>query len=69
MLESQMGEEYGMLVQVKSAVFFASELRKKYNFKTENVKRIFERIIMDEENHSEILATIKIFCRKKIKNC
>jgi rubrerythrin len=65
LLESQMGEEYEILVQAKSIVFFASEIDRKYNFKSENFKKIFEKIISDEEHHNEILETIKDIINQK----
>jgi rubrerythrin len=65
LLESQMGEEYEVLVEAKSLVFFASEIDKKYNFKSENFKKIFENIIIDEDHHNEILETIKDIIHQK----
>ena len=67
LLESQMGEEYEVLVQAKSVVFFSSEVSRNYNFKAEVFKKIFEKIIIDEEHHSEILETIKDIINKKEK--
>jgi hypothetical protein len=67
LLESQMGEEYVILVQAKSIVFFASEISREYNFNSENIKRIFEKIISDEEHHREILETIKEIVNQKDK--
>ncbi len=65
LLESQMGEEYEVLIQVKSLLFFESEIPKKYNFGSEHVKRIFRRIIGDEAHHTEILEMIKDIVNQK----
>jgi hypothetical protein len=65
LLESQMGEEYEILVQAKSIVFFASEIDRRYNFKSENFKKIFEKIISDEAHHNEVLETIKDIIHQK----
>jgi hypothetical protein len=65
LLESQMGEEYEILVQAKSVVFFASEIDRNYKFKSENFKKIFEKIISDETHHDEILGTIKDIIHQK----
>jgi myosin heavy subunit len=65
LLESQMGEEYEVLVQWKSLVFFESEIQKKYNFNSEHVKRIFKRIITEEAHHMEILEMIKDIVHQK----
>jgi rubrerythrin len=67
LLESQMGEEYEILVQAKSIVSFASEISKEYNFKPENFKRIFEKIIGDENHHKGILETIREIINQKDK--
>jgi len=66
-LEGQMGEEYEILVQAKSVVFFASEMDRNYQFKSENFKKIFEKIISDETRHNEILGTIKDIIHQKDK--
>ena len=60
-----MGEEYEILVQAKSVIFFASEIDQKYNFKSKNFRKIFEKIISDEQHHNEILETIKEVIHQK----
>lgn len=66
-LESQMGEEYEILEKAKSLIFFASEIEKKYNFESQTFKKIFETIIIDENNHREILESIRNIIQKKEK--
>lgn len=61
-LESTSGEEYHMLVQLKTLQFMTKEIRELYNVDLEDLKDIFEEMIKDEERHTELLATIiKIF--------
>jgi len=57
-LESTVGEEYYMLVQVKTLQFMTKEIRELYKVDLEDLKDIFEGIIKDEERHTELLATI-----------
>lgn len=57
-LESTVGEEYYMLVQVKTLQFMTKEIRELYDVDLEDLKDIFEGIIRDEERHTELLGTI-----------
>ena len=57
--ESSFSEEYLIIVQLKTYQFMAEEIYKLYDVNLENMKDVFELIIKDEENHKEILFTIK----------
>ena len=58
-LESSIGEEYYMFVQMKTLQLMVKEINQLYNIDLESVKKVFESIIKDEEHHREILVTIK----------
>lgn len=58
-LESQMGEEYYVLVQMKTLIFLTAQINQSYNIDLSNVEHIFASIISDEERHKELLETIK----------
>jgi rubrerythrin len=58
-LESSLGEEYYIFVQMKTLQLMAKMINQRYNINFENIKAVFESIIKDEEHHREILATIK----------
>ena len=58
-LESQLGEEYYIFVQMKTFQFLAKEINVLYKVKLEKVRNIFESIARDEEHHKEVLATIR----------
>lgn len=58
-LESQMGEEYYILIQMKTLERMTQIINKDYSIDLTNVKRIFLKIIDDEERHIEVLETIK----------
>ena len=58
-LESSIGEEYYMFVQMKTLQLMVKEINQLYNINLASIKKIFEGIIKDEEHHREILATIK----------
>ena len=64
-LESTMGEEYFVFVQLKTLEFMSKEIGKIYNINLDSLKDIFTAIIDDEEHHREILATIRELIRKK----
>jgi rubrerythrin len=64
-LESFMGEEYFVFVQLKTLEFMSKEIGKIYNINLDSLKDIFTGIIDDEEHHREILATIREIIRKK----
>lgn len=59
LLESQMGEEYEVFVQVKTLDFFSGELFREYGYRPDKMQQIFKKIASDEEHHREILANIK----------
>jgi hypothetical protein len=58
-LESSLGEEYYMFVQMKTLQLMVKEINQLYNIDLDKIKNVFESIIRDEEHHREILATIK----------
>jgi rubrerythrin len=58
-LESEMGEEYYILTQMKTLERMTEIINKEYSVDLTKVKSIFLKIIGDEERHIEILETIK----------
>jgi rubrerythrin len=58
-LESTVGEEYYILVQLKTLEYMTKEIRETYNVDLEDLKDILETIIRDEETHRELLAKMK----------
>lgn len=67
-LESILGEEYYMFVQLKTLQLLMKEISQIYNINLGELKGIFSRIINDEEHHRELLETIKgLLERKKPK--
>ena len=64
-LESIMGEEYYVLVQLKTLQLMTQEINQLYNVNLESLKNIFTKIINEEEHHREILETIKTLLDKK----
>ena len=58
-LESSLGEEYYIFVQMKTLQLMVKEINQLYNIDLDKIKKVFESIIRDEEHHREILATIK----------
>ena len=58
-LESSLGEEYYIFVQMKTLQLMVKEINQLYNIDLDKIKNVFESIIRDEEHHREILATIK----------
>ena len=67
-LESSIGEEYYVFVQMQTLQHMTKEINQLYNINLDKVKRIFESIINDEEHHREILATLKELSEPKIKD-
>jgi len=59
LLESTVGEEYYILVQLKTLQFMTREIREIYNVDLEDLKDILETIIRDEETHRKLLAKMK----------
>jgi len=64
-LESIMGEEYYVLVQLKTLQLMTQEINQLYNVNLESLKNIFTEIINEEEHHREVLETIKTLLDKK----
>ena len=58
-LESDMGEEYYILTQMKTLERMTEIINEEYSVDLTKVKSIFLKIIEDEERHIEILETIK----------
>jgi rubrerythrin len=58
-LESILGEEYYMFVQLKTLELMMKEINQLYNIDLGSVKKIFLNIIRDEETHRELLEKIK----------
>jgi len=58
-LESEMGEEYYILTQMKTLERMTEIINREYSVDLTKVKSIFLKIIGDEERHIEILETIK----------
>jgi rubrerythrin len=64
-LESVMGEEYYMFVQLKTLDIMMKEINEIYRIDLGSLKNIFTRIINDEDHHREIIATIKSTIEQK----
>jgi hypothetical protein len=58
-MESIMGEEYYVFVQLKTLQLMVNEINQLYHVDLGSVKTIFVNIINDEERHREILEKIK----------
>jgi rubrerythrin len=58
-LESTVGEEYYILVQLKTLEYMTKQIRETYNVDLEDLKSILETIIRDEEIHRELLSKMK----------
>ena len=65
-LESSLGEEYYIFVQMKTLQLMVKEINQLYGIDLEKIKEVFESIIRDEEHHREILAAIKDIVSKKL---
>jgi rubrerythrin len=59
LLESTVGEEYYILVQLKTLQYMTKEIREIYNVDLEDLKDILGTIIRDEETHRELLIKMK----------
>ena len=57
-LESVLGEEYYLFVQLKTLELMMKEINQLYNIDLGSVKKIFLNIIRDEETHRELLEKI-----------
>jgi hypothetical protein len=64
-LESEMSEEYYILVQMKTLERMTSLINEEYSVDLTKVKSIFFKIIKDEERPIEILETIKQLTTEK----
>jgi len=65
-LESMIGEEYYVFVQLKTLQLMAKEIKQLYNVDLEsNLQKIFAKIISDEEHHREILQRIRELIESK----
>jgi hypothetical protein len=58
--ESTVGEEYYILVQLKTLHYMTREIREIYSVDLEDLKDILEIIIRDEETHRELVKNEKI---------
>jgi rubrerythrin len=59
-LESIMGEEYYVFVQLKTLDLMMKEINQLYNINLGSIKKLFLSIIRDEEKHRELLGEIKM---------
>lgn len=57
--ENSLSEEYFVLVQLKTLQYMTKEVAQFYKVDLDSLRSIFELITKDEENHREILASIK----------
>ena len=57
--EKSLGEDYFILIQLKTLQFMVKEIQKTYNVDLENLRSIFQSIIDDEERHMQIVRTIE----------
>jgi hypothetical protein len=67
-LESALGEEYYIFVQMQTLELMTKEINELYNINLENLKDIFASIIRDEERHREILGTVRGLLAKREQN-
>jgi rubrerythrin len=58
-LESTLGEEYYILVQVKTLQFMAKEIREIYNVDIEDLRDSIQTIMEDEEHHEDLLSKMR----------
>jgi rubrerythrin len=65
LLESTIGEEYYVFVQLKTLELMMKEINQMYNINLSSAKSIFMNIIHDEDHHREIIETIKQLITKK----
>lgn len=64
-LESIIGEEYYMFVQLKTLEIMIKEINEIYRIDLGSLKSVFTHIISDEEHHREIIATIQSTIEQK----
>lgn len=58
-LESSLGEEYHVFVQMENLEYLSKEINQFYNVNLDSIRKIINSIIRDEEHHRELLSTIK----------
>jgi len=58
-LESALGEEYHMFIQMKNLEVLSKKIKELYGVEPRAIRVIIEGIIRDEDRHAEILSTIK----------
>ncbi len=63
--ESIMGEEYYIFVQLNTLEVLVKEINAKYNIDLSSTKKLFIKIIADEDHHRELLETISKMVTKK----
>ncbi len=66
--ESIMGEEYYIFVQLKTLEVLVKEVNSKYNIDLNSTKKLFTKIIEDENHHRELLETIEKMVVKEEKD-
>jgi len=59
LLESTVGEEYYILVQLKTLQYMTREIRETYNVDIKDLRDILATIISDEETHRKLLSKMK----------
>lgn len=64
--ENVIGEEYLTLVQLKSLEFIARDMPKINGIDLDILKIILEKILEDEEHHTEILLLVKGLLQEKL---
>jgi hypothetical protein len=67
-LESNLGEEYYIFVQMQTLQHLTKEINQRYNINLNSVKNIFESIIKDENHHIELIGTLKELAAPKEKD-
>ncbi|MEM2080883.1 MAG: ferritin-like domain-containing protein [Candidatus Bathyarchaeia archaeon] len=58
-LESVVGEEYYMFVELKTLQLMAKEIRQMYHIDISDLESIFTRIIQEEETHRALIEKVK----------
>jgi len=58
-LESELGEEYHIFVQMKNLEALSKEINQLYNVEIGTIRKIINSIIKDEDHHRELLSTIR----------
>jgi arabinogalactan endo-1,4-beta-galactosidase len=66
-LESILGEEYYVLVQLKTLQAMVKEINQLYHVDLASVKTVFSYVIDDEERHRETLEKIKNIVDNAVK--